>query len=55
MGSLVREWVGFQQFPAATQEKLIEFFGKLKQKVCFVVVVPVSLVLKSVSRILRCD
>ncbi|KAG5387621.1 hypothetical protein IGI04_039091 [Brassica rapa subsp. trilocularis] len=32
MGSLVREWVGFQQFPAATQEKLIEFFAKLKQK-----------------------
>ena len=33
MGSLVREWVGFQQFPAATQERLIEFFTKLKQKV----------------------
>ncbi|KAG2260503.1 hypothetical protein Bca52824_079797 [Brassica carinata] len=32
MGSNVREWVGFQQFPAATQEKLIEFFAKLKQK-----------------------
>ncbi|CAN6903377.1 unnamed protein product [Brassica oleracea] len=32
MGSIVREWVGFQQFPAATQEKLIEFFAKLKQK-----------------------
>ncbi|XP_010556660.1 PREDICTED: translocase of chloroplast 33, chloroplastic [Tarenaya hassleriana] len=32
MGSIVREWVGFQQFPAATQEKLVEFFSKLKQK-----------------------
>ncbi|XP_018490495.1 translocase of chloroplast 33, chloroplastic isoform X3 [Raphanus sativus] len=32
MGSIVREWVGFQQFPAATQEKLFEFFAKLKQK-----------------------
>ncbi|CAD5311508.1 unnamed protein product [Arabidopsis thaliana] len=49
MGSLVREWVGFQQFPAATQEKLIEFFGKLKQKVCFVVVVPVSLDMNSMT------
>ncbi|ESQ51407.1 hypothetical protein EUTSA_v10017808mg [Eutrema salsugineum] len=32
MGSLVREWVGSQQFPAATREKLGEFFGKLKPK-----------------------
>lgn len=29
---LVREWSGIQQFPAATQTKLIEFLGKLKQK-----------------------
>ncbi|EFH62000.1 hypothetical protein ARALYDRAFT_899220 [Arabidopsis lyrata subsp. lyrata] len=27
MGSLIRECVGFQQFPVATQEKLIEYFG----------------------------
>ncbi|GAV71413.1 AIG1 domain-containing protein [Cephalotus follicularis] len=33
MGSLViREWAGFHQFPAATQTKLIDFMGKLKQE-----------------------
>lgn len=32
MGSLIREWVGLQQFPAATQSKLIELLGKLKQQ-----------------------
>uniref|UniRef100_A0A251KRD9 AIG1-type G domain-containing protein n=1 Tax=Manihot esculenta TaxID=3983 RepID=A0A251KRD9_MANES len=32
MGSILREWVGFQQFPAATQSKLVELFGKLKEK-----------------------
>ncbi|KAG8477550.1 hypothetical protein CXB51_030906 [Gossypium anomalum] len=29
---LPREWVGLQQFPAATQTKLFEWLGKLKQK-----------------------
>ncbi|KAG4119893.1 hypothetical protein ERO13_D11G107300v2 [Gossypium hirsutum] len=29
---LPREWVGLQQFPAATQTKLFELLGKLKQK-----------------------
>ncbi|XP_038683173.1 translocase of chloroplast 33, chloroplastic-like isoform X2 [Tripterygium wilfordii] len=32
MGSLSREWLGFQQFPTATQNKLVELFGKLKQE-----------------------
>uniref|UniRef100_A0A2P2LDA5 Uncharacterized protein MANES_01G237500 n=1 Tax=Rhizophora mucronata TaxID=61149 RepID=A0A2P2LDA5_RHIMU len=32
MGSLAREWSGFQQFPSATQSKLIELFGKLKSE-----------------------
>ncbi|KAF5743868.1 translocase of chloroplast 33 chloroplastic-like [Tripterygium wilfordii] len=32
MGSLSREWLGFQQFPPATQNKLVELFGKLKQE-----------------------
>lgn len=30
---LVREWTGIQQFPAATQTKLLELLGKLKQEV----------------------
>lgn len=30
---LIREWVGIQQFPAATQTKLLELLGKLKQEV----------------------
>ncbi|KAJ8540187.1 hypothetical protein K7X08_026576 [Anisodus acutangulus] len=30
--SVIREWVGFQQFPSATQEKLLELIGKLKQE-----------------------
>lgn len=32
MASLVREWAGIQQFPAATQTKLLELLGKLKQE-----------------------
>ncbi|XP_065859968.1 translocase of chloroplast 33, chloroplastic [Euphorbia lathyris] len=32
MGSVIREWAGFQQFPAATQGKLVELFGKLKEE-----------------------
>lgn len=30
---VVREWAGIQQFPAATQTKLLELLGKLKQEV----------------------
>lgn len=30
---LVREWIGIQQFPAATQTRLSELLGKLKQEV----------------------
>lgn len=33
MGSVIREWVGFQQFPSATQAKLVELFAKLKEEV----------------------
>ncbi|KAI3995602.1 hypothetical protein MKX01_023347 [Papaver californicum] len=29
---LIREWIGIQQFPAATQTKLFELLGKLKQE-----------------------
>lgn len=29
---LIREWTGIQQFPAATQTKLLELLGKLKQE-----------------------
>ncbi|GMH17883.1 hypothetical protein Nepgr_019724 [Nepenthes gracilis] len=29
---LIREWTGIQQFPAATQDKLLELLGKLKQE-----------------------
>ncbi|XP_060213030.1 translocase of chloroplast 34-like [Lycium barbarum] len=29
---VIREWVGFQQFPAATQSKLLQLIGKLKQE-----------------------
>ncbi|KAL3337892.1 hypothetical protein AABB24_030180 [Solanum stoloniferum] len=29
---VIREWVGFQQFPSATQSKLIELIRKLKQE-----------------------
>ncbi|CAI9762326.1 unnamed protein product [Fraxinus pennsylvanica] len=29
---LVREWTSFQQFPAATQEKLVNLLGKLKNQ-----------------------
>ncbi|XP_050238905.1 translocase of chloroplast 33, chloroplastic [Mercurialis annua] len=32
MGSIPREWVGFQQFPSTTQTKLVELFGKLKEE-----------------------
>ncbi|KAJ4847737.1 Translocase of chloroplast 33, chloroplastic [Turnera subulata] len=32
MGSQVRDWFGFQQFPSATQNKLVELFGKLKEE-----------------------
>ncbi|VFQ80507.1 unnamed protein product [Cuscuta campestris] len=32
MASLVREWAGIQQFPAATQTKLLELLGNLKQE-----------------------
>ncbi|CAN0889123.1 Translocase of chloroplast 33, chloroplastic [Linum grandiflorum] len=32
MASLAREWVGFKQFPAATQDKLVDLFGKLKEQ-----------------------
>lgn len=30
---LIREWTGIQQFPPATQSKLFELLGKLKQEV----------------------
>lgn len=33
---VTREWTGIQQFPAATQNKLHELLGKLKQEVCFI-------------------
>ncbi|KAL5722550.1 Translocase of chloroplast [Ranunculus cassubicifolius] len=29
---LIREWAGIQQFPSATQAKLVELLGKLKQE-----------------------
>ncbi|CAM8903771.1 unnamed protein product [Rhodiola kirilowii] len=32
MASQVREWTGIQQFPAATQTKLLELLGQLKQE-----------------------
>uniref|UniRef100_A0A7N0TDD0 Translocase of chloroplast n=1 Tax=Kalanchoe fedtschenkoi TaxID=63787 RepID=A0A7N0TDD0_KALFE len=32
MTSQAREWTGIQQFPAATQTKLLELLGKLKQE-----------------------
>ncbi|XP_024991512.1 uncharacterized protein LOC112525565 isoform X1 [Cynara cardunculus var. scolymus] len=32
MGSMAREWTGIQQFPLATQTKLLELLGKLKEK-----------------------
>lgn len=32
---LAREWVGIQQFPVATQNKLVELLGKLKGEVVF--------------------
>lgn len=36
MASLIgREWTGLQQFPAATQTKLLELLSKLKQEVGF--------------------
>ncbi|KAL0341167.1 UNVERIFIED_CONTAM: Translocase of chloroplast [Sesamum radiatum] len=31
-GQLVREWTAIQQFPAATQEKLVDLLGKLKNQ-----------------------
>lgn len=31
-GQLIREWTGIQQFPAATQNKLLELLGKLQQE-----------------------
>lgn len=33
MGSILRDWQGFHQFPAATQSKLVELFAKLKEEV----------------------
>lgn len=30
---LAREWTGIQQFPVATQNKLVELLGKLKGEV----------------------
>jgi hypothetical protein len=30
---ITREWFGLQQFPAATQTKLHELLGKLKEEV----------------------
>jgi hypothetical protein len=30
---LVKEWTAIQQFPAATQGRLLELLGKLKQEV----------------------
>lgn len=30
---VIREWIGIQQFPPATQTKLLELLGKLKQEV----------------------
>ncbi|GFY83548.1 translocon at the outer envelope membrane of chloroplasts 34 [Actinidia rufa] len=32
---LIREWAGIQQFPSATQTKMLELLGKLKQEVQF--------------------
>ncbi|KAI3735076.1 hypothetical protein L6452_14564 [Arctium lappa] len=32
LGSMAREWTGIQQFPLATQTKLLELLGKLKEK-----------------------
>ncbi|KAJ6675108.1 GTPASE IMAP FAMILY MEMBER-RELATED [Salix viminalis] len=32
MGSILRDWQGFHQFPAATQSKLVELFAKLKEE-----------------------
>ncbi|KAL3619587.1 hypothetical protein CASFOL_034499 [Castilleja foliolosa] len=29
-GQLIREWTAIQQFPAATQKKLVDLLGKLK-------------------------
>ncbi|KAK6121736.1 hypothetical protein DH2020_044519 [Rehmannia glutinosa] len=31
-GQLIREWTAIQQFPAATQEKLVDLLGKLKNE-----------------------
>lgn len=30
-----REWIGIQQFPPATQSKLLEILGKFKEEVPF--------------------
>lgn len=30
---VIREWMGIQQFPPATQKELLELLGKLKQEV----------------------
>lgn len=35
MASLIREWVGINTFASATQTKLLELLGKLKQEVLF--------------------
>lgn len=32
---IIREWTGIQQFPPATQTKMFELLGKLKQEVLF--------------------
>jgi hypothetical protein len=31
----LREWIGIQQFPPATQSKLLEILGKYKEEVPF--------------------
>lgn len=33
MAAQVKEWTTIQQFPAATQEKLVDLLGKLKNQV----------------------
>jgi hypothetical protein len=35
MASFTREWVGINTFASATQTKLLELLGKLKQEVLF--------------------
>lgn len=35
MSGLIKEWTAIQQFPAATQEKLVDLLSKLKNQVYF--------------------